>query len=92
MSRLVARKRHKLSDTLTAIRKEEVSSVDTSPAGHNWLATLHKSACREMKRLNCLVLAAEIKSINSFHVAVDNCTSLHTICATTITLASGKFE
>lgn len=36
----------------------------------------------------CLQIKAE--STNSFLIAVDHCKSLHTICATTITIASGK--
>lgn len=35
---------------------------------------------------------AKLNFINSFLIAVDHCTSLHTICATTITIASGKLK
>ena len=44
-------------------------------------------AVRKIKHALCLL---KIKSIGSFLIAVDHCTSLHTICATTITIASGE--
>lgn len=34
----------------------------------------------------------KINSINSFLIAVDHCKQLHTICATTITAASGEYN
>lgn len=37
------------------------------------------------------LIEAKINTIKSFLVAVDHCKYLHTICATTITLASGKY-
>jgi hypothetical protein len=42
-------------------------------------------------RIQLFVCKSKIKAINSFLIAVDHSTSLHTISATTITLASGKF-
>ena len=45
---------------------------------------------RTILRVRCWLCAAKLNSINSFLVAVDHSTSLHTICATTITVASGK--
>lgn len=36
------------------------------------------------------ICEAKLNFINSFLIAVDHCTPLHTICATTITIASGK--
>lgn len=53
---------------------------------------LKRNIGKALGRLDCLIITFKIKSINSFLVAVDHCTSLHTICATTITLASGKCE
>lgn len=41
-------------------------------------------------RTNIWFLEIKINSINNFLLAVDHCKSLHTICATTITIASGK--
>lgn len=41
-------------------------------------------------RIKCRLCELKIDTINSFLVAVDHATSLHTISATTITLASGK--
>lgn len=38
------------------------------------------------------ICEAKLNFINSFLIAVDHCTPLHTICATTITIASGKLK
>lgn len=42
-------------------------------------------------RTNIWLIKVKINFINSFLIAVDHCKSLHTICATTITIASSKF-
>lgn len=43
-------------------------------------------------RVKHSICKLKIKAINSFLIAVDHSTSLHTISATTITLASGKLR
>lgn len=42
-------------------------------------------------RINHLSCTLKIRAVDSFLIAVDHSTTLHTISATTITLASGKF-
>lgn len=39
-----------------------------------------------------LVCSAKWNALNSLLLAADHCTSLHTICATTITIASGELD
>lgn len=43
-------------------------------------------------QLNKWFKISKLNFINSFLIAVDHCKSLHTICATTITIASGKWD
>lgn len=65
------------------------------PVNHSILVSLFKKCRISVRRTNSRVQLwlcwAKIKSTNSFLVAVDHCKSLHTICATTITVASGKY-
>lgn len=44
------------------------------------------------RRFGELVCSAKLNALNSILLAADNCTSLHTICATTITIASGELN
>lgn len=44
------------------------------------------------EQLNKWFKISKLNFINSFLIAVDHCKSLHTICATTITIASGKWD
>lgn len=46
---------------------------------------------KAIRRINYWFCMVKIYSIDTFLIAVDHATSLHTICATTITLASGRF-
>lgn len=62
-----------------------------SPLKVRLLTKLKWSANRTVWRFQYCFCLAKMNYINSFLVAVDHCTSLHTICATTITLASSKF-
>lgn len=51
-----------------------------------------KSLADAFDQLASWLYEAKLNFINSFLIAVDHCTSLHTICATTITIASGKLK
>lgn len=57
---------------------------------HLLLSKVVNSANGAIWQLQCWFYNAKLNSISSFLMAVDHCTSLHTICATTITIASGK--
>lgn len=63
------------------------SSLEPS---HLILAKLKLAACQASLRLNQLIFAAKMNTFTAFSMAVDHCKALHTVCATTITIASGK--
>lgn len=51
-----------------------------------------QSLADSFDQLKSWLCMAKLNFINSFLIAVDHCTPLHTICATTITIASGKLQ
>lgn len=53
------------------------------------VARAYREAARKMR---AAMLALKVHCVSVFLVAVDHCNSLHTICATTITIASGEFH
>lgn len=75
------------------LQLKQVVEADSERRDSRWLLLLAKSKCflqLASQRLDRCFFTAKTLSINSFLNTVDHCTSLHTICATTITIASGK--
>mgnify|MGYP000858204981 CR=1 FL=1 len=73
-----------------AMKDEAISGELTNSKLERISWKFKRTVMDAIRQLRHLVNSAKFSATKSFLIAVDHCTSLHTICATTITIASGK--
>lgn len=88
LTRIAAYERHKLNESSLV----DGGSLVTNSLATKWREKFDRFEHKLEQNIRFIISDAKIRSINSFLVAADHCTSLHTICATTITIASGEFH
>lgn len=77
--------------TLNALKNGGDSSVSKFNTNNKVFIKFKTSVGAAFKQFDEWFRISKLNFINSFLIAVDHCKSLHTICATTITIASGKY-